>query len=236
MIRKIKRSNDFLLEQEAGAPPPPSGDPSAQAPSAGPEGTKFEAPKDVILAAPEVGDSFIEKDASLDQIVDKYLMKYEQESVPLESNEKEEESSSKKIDEEFKYNKLNYYIFEQDAGLPPLPPAGDLGAPLPGAASTSTPAKTEPVPKINLRKFAQGVARLVYNYQSLINPKRIILNRAQTYIEKNYSTRLAKELMGILERDFNLSSKTNAQKEDEAPSAPRAGRAGPEGGGGGGGA
>ena len=69
MIRKIKRSNDFLLEQEAGAPPPPSGDPSAQAPSAGPEGTKFEAPKDVILAAPEVEDAVMSVGSALAAVV-----------------------------------------------------------------------------------------------------------------------------------------------------------------------
>ena len=88
------------------------------------------------------------------------------------------------------------------------------------------------MPKINIRKFAEGVARLVNNYQTLIDPKTIILNRAMYYVAKNYSPRLAKELMSILERDFDLTPKTQAQRDMQYPPAPRQANAGPDSGGG----
>ena len=207
---KIKRRNYFLLEQdEAGA----------DAGASTGEGTPFMAPKDRLLTTPDAGDAFIETDASVDEKIDKYLMQYEKDSVPLSDSDEEKKPNGPKPIGEGKYSKLSYILFEQDA-----PPAD---AP-PGSASS-----TVPVPKINIRKFAEGIARLANNYQSLIDPKRVILNRAQAYITKNYSTRLAKELMSILERDFDLTPKTNNQRQTEYPEAPRAGAAGPAGGGGG---
>jgi hypothetical protein len=62
----------------------------------------------------------------------------------------------------------------------------------PGAA-----AAVAPVPKINIRHFAEGVARLVNNYQTLLDPKTVILTRAMYYISKNYSPKLAKEKAGV---------------------------------------
>ena len=235
MKKKFNNLNKFLFEQED----PSASDPSAMA--GGPEAAQFEAPKDRLLSTPEMGDSFLEQDASVDQIVDKYFMQYEKDSVPLETPDKETKSELKPIDENKRYNTLSYFLFEQEAvPAPDAAASAPAETPTPDAGSTDTSvqpgdaAKTAPVPRINIRLFAQGVARLVNNYQSLVDPKRVILNRAQAYIAKNYSTRLAKELMNILERDFDLSPKTKAERKEEVPPAPRAGRAGPEGGGGGG--
>ena len=52
------------------------------------------------------------------------------------------------------------------------------------------------------------------------------------YIAKNYSPRLAKEFMSILERDFNLTPKTKADVKAEYPKAPSQANAGPDSGGG----
>jgi len=215
---RFKSRNYFLLEQ----------DDAGTEPSAG-EGTPFVAPKDRLITTPDARDSFIETDASVDEKIDKYLMQYEKDAVPLPGPEDEKGPSGAKPIGEGKFTKLSYILFEQDTPPADAPPAD---AP-PDAAAPSGSAEVAPVPKINIRKFAEGIARLVNNYQSLIDPKRIILNRAQAYITKNYSTRLAKELMSILERDFDLTSKTNNQRQEEYPPAPRAGAAGPAGGGGG---
>ena len=210
---KIKRRNDFLLEQDGADP------------SSG-EGISFTAPKDRLLTTPDARDAFIETDSSVDEKIDKYLMQYEKDSVPLPDSDEEKKPNGPKPIGEGKYSKLSYILFEQDA--PPADAPADAPA---GGAPAGASAATVPVPKINIRKFAEGIARLANNYQSLIDPKRVILNRAQAYISKNYSTRLAKELMSILERDFDLTPKTNNQKQDEYPAAPRAGAAGPAGGG-----
>ena len=214
---RFKSRNYFLLEQgEAGTEP-----------AAG-EGAPFIAPKDRLITTPDARDSFIETDASVDEKIDKYLMQYEKDAVPLPGPDDEKGPSGAKPIGEGKFTKLSYILFEQDAP----PPDAAAEAPPPDAAAPSGSTEVAPVPKINIRKFAEGIARLVNNYQSLIDPKRIILNRAQAYITKNYSTRLAKELMSILERDFDLTSKTNNQRQEEYPPAPRAGAAGPAGGGG----
>lgn len=91
--------------------------------------------------------------------------------------------------------------------------------------------ETVPVPKINVRKFAEGVARLAINYDTLLDPQSVILNRAMYYISKNYSPRLAKELVSILEQDFKLTAKSNVKGRDNVYAMPFAGGAGPESGG-----
>ena len=223
---RFKSRNYFLLEQDEAGTEPAAG-----------EGAPFIAPKDRLITTPDARDSFIETDASVDEKIDKYLMQYEKDAVPLPGPDDEKGPSGAKPIGEGKFTKLSYILFEQDAPPPDAPaeappPDAAAEAPPPDAAAPSGSTEVAPVPKINIRKFAEGIARLVNNYQSLIDPKRIILNRAQAYITKNYSTRLAKELMSILERDFDLTSKTNNQRQEEYPPAPRAGAAGPAGGGG----
>lgn len=227
MKKFIRRRNDFLLEQDDPAAAPPG------------EGNIFSAPKSRLLSTPNVEDTLLDKDASVDEKIDKYIMQYEKEAVPIEDYGKESDPSASNKISERKFSKLSYFLFEQDAAAPAPDAAADAAAPAeesPAPSDSPAPsagAKTEHVPKINVRKFAQGIARLANNFQSLIDPKRVILNRAQAYIAKNYSVRLAKELMSILERDFDLTPKTNDQRKMESPPAPPAGAAGSGGGGGG---
>lgn len=107
-------------------------------------------------------------------------------------------------------------------------PSGDESGDESGDASGGA---TVPVPKINIRKFAEGVARLAINYDALLDPQAVILNRAMYYISKNYSPRLAKELVSVLEQDFKLSAKTNVKGRDNVYAMPFAAGAGPESGG-----
>lgn len=217
-------------------------------------GAPYDPPQERLLGAPDASDSMTERDASVDQKVDSYLMQYEKESVPLDSNDQDKLSPEGRqqaaeqpvpLTERRKAKTLYRWLFEQDAAAPPADPAdmgggddeGDMGGDDMGSSDSESPepgpeAPVAPVPKINIRKFAEGVARLVNNYQTLIDPKTIILNRAMYYIAKNYSPRLAKEFMSILERDFDLTPKTPSQKQADYPQAPRAGNSGPDNGGG----
>jgi hypothetical protein len=56
-----------------------------------------------------------------------------------------------------------------------------------------------------VKNFAQSVARLVLNYEGLLDPKSTILNRARAYVEKNYDAGVAKQMMDILASQFQLS-------------------------------
>jgi hypothetical protein len=218
---KRQRLNEFrvLFEQEEESSGPP-----------------YTAPPERTLEVPEVSDSLSEKEGSVDLKIDRYLMQYEKESVPLEDQEKEKAPPNKLSPLTERNRSLYSILFEQDApaadagGGDAADAGGDAGGgetPEPGAE-----APVAPVPKINIRKFAEGVARLVNNYQTLIDPKTIILNRAMYYISKNYSPRLAKEMMSILERDFDLTPKTKSEVQAEYPPAPRQANAGPDSGGG----
>ena len=246
------RCNDFLLREqdedggEGDAPKVP-----------------YTPPVERILATPDPADSMTEREASVDQKIDRYLLQYEKEAVPIEQG-KSEESKIEPSAEQIKAiepqeplaekknkrtnTKLFRFLFEQpappapDAGPPPMdtggdePPPDDMG----GGGGDDTGEGPEPgdeaivapVPKINVRKFAEGIARLVNNYQTLVDPATIILNRAMYYVAKNYSPRLAKELMSILQRDFDLTPKSKAAKEAEAPAAPAQANTGPDNGGG----
>lgn len=215
MIHFRPRRNDFLLlEQEEGEAPK----------------VPYTAPTERLLTTPDVSDSLSEKEASVDQKIDSYLMQYEKEAVPLETKEVGLFERRKTDRQLFKY------LFEQedpaagaDAGADA---GGDMGG---GGGETPEPgaeAPVAPVPKINIRKFAEGVARLVYNYKALIDPQTIILNRAMYYIAKNYSPRLAKEFMSILQRDFDLTPKTKTSRQQGNPEAPAQAIAGPDNGGG----
>ena len=108
---------------------------------------------------------------------------------------------------------------------------GDDSSSSDGDGGDASGGETVPVPKINVRKFAEGVARLAINYDTLLDPQSVVLNRAMYYISKNYSPRLAKELVSILEQDFKLSAKTNVKGRESAYAMPFAGGAGPESGG-----
>lgn len=211
------------------------------------KGPPYVPPQERLLTTPDSSDSMTEKDASVDQKIDSYLLQYEKEAVPLDASDEDklgpearQQAAEQPVPLAERYRKrssLYRWLFEQDD-----PAGGDTGGDTGGDDSggggggeTPEPgaeAPVAPVPKINIRKFAEGIARLVNNYQTLIDPKTIILNRAMYYIAKNYSPRLAKELMSILERDFDLTPKTQSEVQAEYPPAPRAGNSGPDNGGG----
>lgn len=222
--RRGSRHSEFLLEQDDDSKGPP-----------------YVPPKERILTTPAASDSLAEREASVDEKIDKYLLQYEKESVPLNNKEAPERNSLAEKREKRKSKGLYRFLFEQEATAadpaaePPADPAADAGGDDAGGGDDVKPgaeAEVAPVPKINVRKFAEGVARLASNYETLIDPKTIILNRAMYYVSKNYSPRLAKELMSILQRDFDLTPKSISQREAEYPTAPRQGGSGSDDGGG----
>lgn len=225
-----RRRNEFLLLEQ-------------DSPEGGEKGGKYTPPRERILKYPEATDSLIETNASLDEIVDRYLQQYEKEAVPINSEPEDQLPQRQPIAERRRkrnVSSLFNFLFEQDA-----PPDAGGGAPADAGAAPSDSgggagggeapkgvAETAPVPKINIREFAEGVARLANNYQTLLDPKSVILTRAMFYISKNYSPRLAKEMMSILERDFDLTPKNQTQQKKEIPRAPSQANAGPDSGGG----
>lgn len=154
-----------------------------------------------------------QKNVSLDQVVDKYIVRYERESMPQSNSPgpgpTDASAPSPETLEERQLRGLMNILFEQDA--PPPPPddgGGDLGGGGGDDGGGSGKAPEGPpvvnTPKINLNDFTRSMARLINNYDALLNPKSIILNRAEAYIKSNYDERTAKMFMQIMERNYGV--------------------------------
>tara|TARA_R110000824_G_scaffold60853_17_gene162462 strand:+ start:982 stop:1596 length:615 start_codon:yes stop_codon:yes gene_type:complete len=72
---------------------------------------------------------------------------------------------------------------------------------------------------IDLRSFASNIARLVKNYQNLIDWESVILNKAESFINNHYGENTAQVLLGILEDEYDIAKKTEKFEEPEAPIA-----------------
>ena len=68
---------------------------------------------------------------------------------------------------------------------------------------------------IDLKHFAADLARLVKNYDTLIDMESIILNKAYAYIQNNYGDDTVKALKDVLEQEFNIEIERNEIERDE---------------------
>ena len=174
------------------------------------------------------GDTTQPQNISLDMKIDNFLIQYERESAPISGARVQQLPPLP--EGRLRKNKIYNFLFEADDEPPPdddappdppaggddpfggggggePPPGGDVdpsggGSPPDGASAPSPP--PVPVPRINIRKMAPSIARLVSNYDALLDPKTVILNRVQAYMQKNYDANVAKELMQVLELNFGL--------------------------------
>lgn len=160
----------------------------------------------------------IQKPISLDQVVDRYIVRYERESIPLEG-----QPGPAPMMELASVGLLLNFLLEQDvpppeedpaateeAPLADAPPEGDMGIEDPGMEDPGMApdaGEAPPVmntPKINLNDFARSVARLVNNYDALLNLRTIIMNRVEAYIKTNYNEVTAKNFMSIMEKNYGI--------------------------------
>ena len=72
---------------------------------------------------------------------------------------------------------------------------------------------------IDLRDFAGNVARLVKNYQNLIDWESVILNKAQSFVNNHYGENTARVLFDILEDEYGIVKKVKEEEPVETPVA-----------------
>lgn len=77
-----------------------------------------------------------------------------------------------------------------------------------------------PADDIDLDHFASETARLIKNYQNLIDWETVILNKAQKFIDNHYGPDTAKTLMSILEDEYQIVKKQSHGEEEDTTSAP----------------
>lgn len=218
---------------------------------------KYSEPLQEQAGAPSVPQSMADfapipqKNVSLDQVIDRYIVRYERESIPqtqapgpgpIAANAQSPEMA---LAETRSLRSFMSMLFEQDAPPPPdeeepppddagAPPGDDTGAPPDaggggGGAGAPAGAPVVNTPKINLNEFSRSVARMINNYDALLNPRSIIMNRVEAYIQSNYDERTAKMFIQIMERNYGLHTtnteyaSTGAVGEFPSPAAANAG-------------
>lgn len=220
-----------------------------------------------------------QKPVSLDQAVDRYIVRYERESIPLEGQpngpgiapapgSQPAGGAPSTLEESAELKKLLKFLLLEQAPPPSEEeptddaPADDLsGAPSAGddlggggdapdlggmddvgggdGDGASPPESSTAIvntPQINLNEFSRSIARLVNNYNALLNPRTIILNRVEAYLRNNYNETTAKYFMQIMERNYGLNVTSIEYPEDKNEFPTTYGVGAYEGGSGGGGA
>ena len=72
---------------------------------------------------------------------------------------------------------------------------------------------------IDLRSFASNIARLVKNYQNLIDWESVILNKAESFVNNHYGEDTVRVLFDILEDEYNIAREAHQEKIPETPIA-----------------
>ena len=150
--------------------------------------------------------------SSVDRALDRLFIQYEKDSIIRESFLKEQDEGLEIVDDEEDEEDVS----ELDALLDDDLEDVDSDEP-----SFEEPVDvTEPTmgkPNISLDSFAKGVARLLVNFDSVINPKAIALNRALAYIEQNYGKVERIKLQEILEQQFDIVVPNQTQPGNDFP-------------------
>lgn len=201
---------------------------------------KEEKKKDVqTIPVVSTKSSTLPQDMSLDQKVDRYLIQYERESIPQSQMFAglggSPRPSIPNAIAQLREHKLINFIFEADEKDPELDLGGDVGgekdssggldlggSDSPGdadTAETDAPEVETPELMLNVQKFAANIARLINNYDVMLDPKSVILNRVYVYLLKNYNEQTAKECMIVLNKYYQLSPNSKAMKSTQAGSA-----------------
>lgn len=115
---------------------------------------------------------------------------------------------------------------EEEEPPPAAPPAGGDDAGKPGLDA------------LNVEAFANDVARLIQNYDSLLEVRSTLLRRAKSFLEKTYNDEVVKAFEDSMRDDHGMEAGSSAMdiadEKFKAPAADRAnGSAAPGAGGGG---
>jgi hypothetical protein len=172
----------------------------------------IEAKKTEIETIPVVSprQSIQPQDISLDQKVDRYLIQYEREAIKKSEmfnglGQTPRTSAPLAIAQLQEKASLFNLLFEQDeegidAGMDTS--GEDTGGDAGGEAGEE-PEIAEP--QLNIQRFASNLARLVNNYEVMLDPKTVILNRAYAYLLKNYNEQTAIEFMVNMKKYYQLT-------------------------------
>ena len=121
---------------------------------------------------------------SVDDQIDALLIKFESESIKTESATRS----------------LSALLFE-------APEDDDEEGPSAvGSEERDQELSAEPIkPPVEIDQFTKKVVRLLENYESLLDIKTVIINRARNYLIENYDEAAADALEDTLDTDYGIS-------------------------------
>lgn len=160
----------------------------------------------ISLEETELGDS-------LDSQVDRYLSTYA--------------DSSKTTEESWR---ANVRKFLSEAEGDEEEEGGDEGEEEPAPEASEEPQKLG-LHDINVEVFANDVANLIENYDSLLEVKNTLIRRAKNFLSKTYSDDVVNMFEDAMrEQHGMIVGKSKNELEADEFQAPKAGEAGPSGG------
>ena len=156
---------------------------------------------------------------SVDDQIDSYILRFENESI--------RDTDEEKIMESLRRRSLRYLLEQEDdeADAPaedeaPAEDAPDADAPAEDSGPVGSevpkdnPQGVSPKPPLDIDAFTKKVARLVMNYKDLLRIEPVIVNRAIAFLEKNYGDKgkdYVDRMVDILDSqyDFNLEGEVD---------------------------
>jgi len=127
--------------------------------------------------------------ASVDDQIDSLLIKFEKDSI------------GSTIQEINSLKDFALFLFEQDEPDKdePADEEADKDKVTDSEEVTADSPSSPMQPELNLDEFTSRVARLVVNYDKLLDIQTVIISRAKNYISENYGNEIADKLVSQLE-------------------------------------
>ena len=137
---------------------------------------------------------------SLDDQIDSLLIKYEKECAW----ETDEDTKVSKEDLNESPSNMYNFIFEVERGEVLDPAAIEAGATAGAEMQTEDEPGEESEMKIDIDLFSKKVGRLVKNYDKLLKGPTAIVNRAISFLRKNYNEDHVERFKAILEKQLDI--------------------------------
>lgn len=153
---------------------------------------------------------------SVDDQIDALILKYEKSSL-----RKKSEIGS--ISESLRNLNLNILIeAEEDEGLGDIGGEEDLGDmggdEEPSGSEEMTvkkPAEKQKIPPLDIDEFANKTIRLIMNFETLISPAQVIINRVKHFLDENYGDQFVKRYLEILKGKGIDTSENNVKYAED---------------------
>lgn len=146
------------------------------------------------------------KDDSVDNIIDKMLMDYEEDGLKIKKEN---------------FNLRNYFLSSLLSEAEEEKKKKDKKK-----EEKEIPLRKNPDYEFDVHVFVNNVARLAENYDSLLDMRDLILKRAYNFVQKNYNKDIAKEFERYLMKNFEMQidrSKIEQEYDFIAPYSKRSG-------------